>query len=90
METFYQIVKKEDIDGSWVGFFVENSEIYKTYEDAYQAALDLAIKYINEMFNTHLEIKHHTENEDVILQIFNPRINDVEIEYYIQKLTLAQ
>ena len=89
METFYQIVTKKDIDGSWVGFFVENSEIYKTYEDAYQATLELAIKHTQGFFNDHLEIRHDIEDDCEIIQIFNPRINDVEKEYYIQKLTVA-
>ena len=89
METFYQIVTKQEIDGNWVGFFVENSEIYKTYEDAYQAALELAIKHTQGFFNDHLEIRHDIEDDNEIIQIFNPRINDVEKEYYIQKLTVA-
>lgn len=89
METFYQIVTKQEIDGNWVGFFVENSEIYKTYEDAYQAALDLAIKHTQGFFNDHLEIRHDIEDDCEIIQIFNPQINDVEKEYYIQKVTVA-
>ena len=89
METFYQIVTKQDIDGSWVGFFIENSEIYKSYEDAYKAALDLATKHINKLFNDHLKIQLDIEDEYIIIQISNPQINDVEREYYIQKLTVV-
>lgn len=90
MESFYQIVTKQEIDGNWVGFFVENSEIYKTEDDAYRAVGDLANKHISKRFNEHLEIQFDIEDEDVILQIYNPRIDDVEKEYYIQKLTFAQ
>ena len=89
MESFYQIITKQEIDGSWIGYFVENSELYKTYEDAYQAALDLALKHIQGFFNDHLEIRHDIEDDCEIIQIFNPRINDVEKEYYIQKLTVT-
>lgn len=90
METFYQIVTKKDIDGSWVGFFVENPEIYKTYEDAYQATLDLAVKHTQGFFNDHLEVRHDIEDDCEIIQIFNPWINDIEMEYYIHKVTVAQ
>ena len=45
MNTFYQIVTKQDIDGSWVGYFIEKSEIYTSYEDAYKSALNLALKH---------------------------------------------
>ena len=90
MDTFYQIITKQEIDGNWVGFFVENSEIYKKYEDAYKTTLDLALKHTRKFFNNHLEIRHDIENDCEIIQIFNPRINDVEKEYYIQKLTVAQ
>ena len=90
MESFYQIVTKQEIDGNWVGFFVENSEIYKTEDDACKAVVDLANKHISKRFNEHLEIQFDIENKDVILQIYNPRIDDVEKEYYVQKLTLAQ
>lgn len=89
METFYQIVTKQEIDGNWVGFFTENSEIYKTEDDAYKAVVDLANKYINKRFNDHLESQYSIEDKDVIVQIFNPRINDVEKEYYIQELTVT-
>ena len=89
MESFYQIVTKQEIDGNWVGFFTENSEIYTTYENAYKAALDLAVKHTQGFFNDHLEIRHDIEDDCEIIQIFNPRINDVEKEYYIQKLTIA-
>lgn len=44
MQTFYQIVTKSEVDGNWIGDFIENSEIYKTYEDAYQKALELKDK----------------------------------------------
>ena len=90
MESFYQIVTKQEIDGNWVGFLVENSEIYKTEDDAYRAVGDLADKHISKRFNEHLEIQFDIEDEDVILQIYNPRIDDIEKEYYIQKLTVAQ
>lgn len=89
MDIFYQIVTKQEVDGNWIGFFIENLELYNTYEDAYQKALDLALKHIQGFFNDHLKIKHHTEDENIIIQIFNPRINDVEKEYHIQKLTVA-
>ena len=89
MESFYQIVTKQEIDGNWVGFFTENSEIYKTEDEAYKAVVDLANKHINKRFNEHFEIQYSIEDEDVIVQIYNPRIDDVEIEYYIQKLTVA-
>lgn len=89
MESFYQIITKQEIDGTWIGYFVENSELYKTYEDAYQAVLDLALKHNQGFFNDHLEIRHDIEDDCEIIQIFNPRINDVEKEYYIQKLTVA-
>lgn len=89
METFYQIVTKKDIDGHWVGFFVENSEIYKTEDDACKAIVDLANKHISKRFNDHLEIQFNIEDKDVILQIYNPRIDDIEKEYYVQKLTVA-
>lgn len=89
MNTFYQIVTKQDIDGSWVGYFVENSEIYTSYEDTYKSALNLALKHTQKLFNEHLEIQHNIEDDCEIIQIFNPRINDVEKEYYIQKLTIA-
>lgn len=90
MDTFYQIITKQDIDGSWVGFFVENSEIYKSYEKAYESAINLALKETQGFFNDHLEIKHNIKNDCEIIQIFNPRIKDIEMEYYIQKLTVAQ
>lgn len=90
MESFYQIVTKQKIDGNWVGFLVENSEIYKTEDDAYKAVADLANKHISKRFNEHLEIQFDIEDEDVILQIYNPRINDVEKEYYVQKVKVAQ
>lgn len=90
MESFYQIVTKQEIDGNWVGFLVENSEIYKTEDDAYKAVADLANKHISKRFNEHLEIQFDIEDEDVILQIYNPRINDVEKEYYVQKVKVAQ
>lgn len=89
MNTFYQIVTKQDIDGSWVGYFIENSEIYTSYEDAYISALNLALKHTQGFFNDHLEIQHDIEDDCEIIQIFNPRINDVEKEYYIQKLTVT-
>lgn len=89
MKTFYQIVTKQDIDESWVGYFVENSEIYTSYEDAYKSALNLALKHTQGFFNNHLEIRHDIEDDCEIIQIFNPQINDVEKEYYIQKLTVA-
>ena len=89
MESFYQIITKQEIDGNRVGFFVENSEIYKKYEDAYKSALNLALKHTQGFFNDHLEIRHDIEDDYEIIQIFNPRINDVEKEYYIQKLTVA-
>ena len=89
MESFYQIVTKQEIDRNWVGFFTENSEIYTTYEDAYKAAIDLAVKHTQEFYNDYLEIRHDIEDDYEIIQIFNPRINDVEKEYYIQKLTVA-
>ena len=89
MESFYQIVTKQEIDGNWVGFFTENSEIYTSYEDAYKSALNLALKHTQGFFNDHLEIRHDIEDDCEIIQIFNPQINDVEKEYYIQKLTVA-
>lgn len=89
MESFYQIVKKQEIDGNWVGFFTENSELYKTYEDAYQAALDLALKQTQGFYNDHLEIKHHTKNDNIIIKIVNRKSNDIKKEYYIQKLTIV-
>ena len=90
MESFYQIVTKQEIDGNWVGFFVENSEIYKTEDDACKAIVKLNNKHISKRFNEHLEIQFDIEDKNVILQIYNPRTDDVEKEYYVQKLTLAQ
>lgn len=89
MESFYQIVTKQEIDGNWVGFFTENSEIYTSYEDAYKSALNLALKHTQRFFNDHLKIRHDIEDDCEIIQIFNSRINDVEKEYYIQKLTVT-
>lgn len=89
MDTFYQIVTKQEVDGNWIGFFIENLELYNTYEDAYQKALDLALKHTQGFFKDHLEIRHDIEDNCEIIQIFNPRINDVEKEYYIQKLTIV-
>ena len=88
MNKFYQIVTKQEIDGYWLYFFVENSEIYQTYEEAYQKALDLANEHTNELFNSHLEIKQYTEDNKPIIRIFNPRIDEIEREYHIKELTV--
>lgn len=51
MNTFYQIVTKSEVAGNWIGFFIENSEIYKTYEEAYKKAEELATLKVSGDFN---------------------------------------
>ena len=63
MNTFYQIVSKTSIDGPWVGFFVENSELYNTYDEAYKEAERLAIAYTQELFNTHYVVQYQKEDD---------------------------
>jgi hypothetical protein len=88
MNKFYQIVTKSEVDGNWVGLFIENSEVYKTYEEAYQKAEELALVHIKKRFNRHLKIDYHIENDKKIIEIFNSVIKDVEKEYYIKELTV--
>ena len=89
MQTFYQIVTKSEVNGNWVDDFIENSEIYQNYEDAYQKALDLALKQTQGFYNDHLEIKHHTKNDNIIIKIVNRKSNDIKKEYYIKKLKVV-
>lgn len=88
MNTFYQIVYKTDIDGAWVGFFVENSELYNTYDEAYKEAERLANSKVQKSFNKNLTIQYREENDENIIEIFNLRHKDVEKEYHIKKLTV--
>ena len=88
MNNFYQIVCKTDIDGAWVGFFVENSEIYNTYDEAYKEAEKLANSEVQRPFNTNLTIQYREKNDEKIIEVFNLRHKDVEKEYYIKKLTV--
>ena len=76
------------MDGNWVGLFIENSEVYKTYEEAYQKAGELALAHIKKRFNKYLKIDYHIENDKKIIEIFNSVIKDVEKEYYIKELTV--
>lgn len=89
MQTFYQIVTRSEVNGNWFEDFIENSEIYQTYEDAYQKALDLALKQTQGFYNDHLEIKHHTENNNIIIKIVNRKSNDIKKEYHIKKLKVV-
>lgn len=89
MNTFYQIVTKSEVDGNWIGFFIENSDIYKTYEEACQKAEELATLKVSGDFNGHLTIRQYFINDEPVIEVFNSRINDAEIEYYIKKLTVV-
>lgn len=89
MNTFYQIVTKSDIDGNWIGFFTESSEIYKTHEEAYKRAEELATLKVSGDFNDHLTIQQYFINDEPVIEVFNSRINDAEIEYHIKKLTVV-
>lgn len=89
MNTFYQIVTKSEVDGNWIGFFTENSEIYKTYEEAYKKAEELATLKVSDDFNDHLTIQQYFINDEPVIEVFNSKINDSEIEYHIKKLTVV-
>ena len=74
MNTFYQIVTKSEVDGNWVGFFIENSDIYKTYEEAYKKAEELAKLKTQGMFNNHLTVQYRSEKyliQESMIQILN-------------------
>lgn len=89
MNTFYQIVTKSEVDGNWIGFFIENSDIYKTYEEAYKKAEELAKLKTQGVFNNHLTVQYRIENNETIIEVFDSRINDSDIEYYIKKLVVV-
>lgn len=63
MNTFYQIVTKSEVDGNWIGFFIENSDIYKTYEEACQKDEELATLKVSGDFNGHLTIRQYFIND---------------------------
>lgn len=87
MSTFYQIVKRQDCDGTWLGFFTDDSEIYSSYDEAYKKAEELAIAKTQN--HQHLHVQHRTEKGEQIIEIFNEWLHDIELEYYIKELTLA-
>ena len=89
MSTFYQIVTREDLDGNLYGFFADHAEIYKTYDEAYKKAEELAIAKTQEPFKDYLHVQYRTEKGKTIIELFSDAIDDIVTEYYIKELTLA-
>lgn len=90
MKSFYQIVTKQEVDGAWAGFLTENSEIYKTREKAYEKAEELARLKTKGEFNNHLTVQHCFIDNTKVIEVFNNRIKDTEIEYHIKELTVTE
>lgn len=90
MKSFYQIVTKQEVDGAWVGFLKENSEIYTTRENAYKKAEELARLKTKVEFNNHLTVQHCFIDNKKVIEVFNNRIKDTEIEYHIKELTVTE
>ena len=90
MSTFYQIVTKEECDGGWGGFFADHPEIYRSYDEAYKKAEELAIAKTQEPFKDYLHVQYRTENDQTIIELFSDAIDDVLKEYHIKELTLAE